>query len=546
MNLRFVAAACALWTLTHCTPESTAGGAPGSGPLAQAAIPASVAPGKRVYDRACAACHASPSDARTPTFSALAALPADTIRDAMREGGKMAPMAASLSEAEKEQLVAFLTYGQVGVDADWTAKIMCAADNRQVDVDGLLVSNGFSVDRDQTRSLSAAQAGLTKAALRSLETAWVLAFPGQGSGTGAAILGDTMFVTGGGFLLALDTARGCARWVVRGSSRNTPTIGELDGRKVVAVSVANDVLVVDAKTGAKVWQANGQSTDNPGIIRGGVAIHDQKVIVPISSSGVVAAQTNSFECCEGHGAVVALSGKDGAKLWEYHTMPKATYNGKVSSIGVRQRGPSGAPIWSFPLIDEKRNRVIVTTGENTSHPATDTSDAIIALDLATGREVWKFQAMASDVWNMSCTSSRFLSGPNCPWNIAGDLQLGRDFDFGAGALLTKTAAGAEVLLTGQKSGDVFALDPATGKKLWSAHFGVGGAMGGVHWGVTTDGGRVFAAINDPVIYPGTVIKPGVYAADIATGKQVWAYAARASCGAPRNSQGLNCTGKFGF
>ena len=45
---------------------------------------------------------------------------------------------------------------------------------------------------------------------------------------------------------------------------------------------------------------------------------------------------------------------------------------------------------------------IVATGENTSHPATDTSDAVIALDLETGKVAWNFQAMAADVWNMAC------------------------------------------------------------------------------------------------------------------------------------------------
>src|SRR5262249_48019909 len=162
------------------------------------------------------------------------------------------------------------------------------------------------------------------------------------------------------------------------------------------------------------------------------------------------------------------------------TMPAAEYNGKVSPTGVKQRGPSGAPIWSIPLIDEKRNRVIVTTGENTSHPGTDTSDAVIALDLNTGKEVWKFQAMQYDVWNMACAATKETSGPNCPWNIGDDPGTGRDFDFGAGALLTKGAGGKDVVLAGQKSGDTWALDAQTGKLLWNVRFGTGTALGGVH------------------------------------------------------------------
>jgi polyvinyl alcohol dehydrogenase (cytochrome) len=71
-------------------------------------------------------------------------------------------------------------------------------------------------------------------------------------------------------------------------------------------------------------------------------------------------------------------------------------------------------------------------------------------------------------------------------------------------------------------------------------------MGGVHWGVTTDGERVFAAINDPIIYFGQVVKPGVYAADIKTGKPLWAYEAKPHCASPRNTRVVSCPGKYGF
>jgi polyvinyl alcohol dehydrogenase (cytochrome) len=220
-------------------------------------------------------------------------------------------------------------------------------------------------------------------------------------------------------------------------------------------------------------------------------------------------------------------------------MPNAEYTGKVSSTGVKQRGPSGAPIWSMPLIDEKRNRVIVTTGENTSHPGTDTSDAVIAIDLDTGKRVWNFQAMEMDIWNMACAATKEASGPNCPWNIEGDEGTGRDFDFGAAAILAKGAGGKDVVLAGQKSGDIWALDAETGKKLWNIRFGEGTPLGGVHWGITIDGQRVFAPINDP-LYGSTKSRPGMFAVDIKTGKEVWGYDAKPNCEGERGKQVVNC------
>ena len=502
-------------------------------------------PGRAVYDKACGTCHATPADERTPTFQALSALPAAQLREALGEGGKMQAMADALSENQKQQLVAYLTSGQAPVAANWAENMMCAPAKRSVDVSKPVIAAGFGVDRNQTRSLTARQAGLSKADMKSLEIAWVLGFPGQGSGTGAAVVGDTLFVTGGGGLLALDAASGCAKWVVNVSSRNTPAFGEIAGRKVIALANNRDVLVVDAKTGEKIWQADAQASDNVGGIRGGVVIHKDKVIVPISASGVGAGRRPGFECCVGHGAVVALAGKDGSKLWEYHTMPSATYNGRTSSTGVKQRGPSGAPIWSVPLIDEKRNRVIVTTGENTSHPGTDTSDAIIALDLDTGKVAWKFQAMPADIWNMACAANKETSGPNCPWNIEGDEGTGRDFDFGAGAALV-TVDRKDVVLAGQKSGDVWAVDAQSGELLWNKRFGTGTVLGGVHWGIATDGARVVAAINDPIITGIETPHPGIYSVDLKTGKQAWGFDATPNCEGERGKLVANCATKYGF
>lgn len=513
-------------------------------------------PGKAVFDGTCGTCHAAPTDTRVPTMATLAAMPAAQIRDALNEGGKMADVSAGLSNAQRTQVVAYLASAQTAAAAKWADTLPCAADKQIVDVNQPVVSSGFSVDRKQTRSLTAAQAGLKAADLKNMEIAWAIGFSGQSSGAGASIVGTTLFTVVGGRLLALDTATGCAKWSIANPSRNTPTFGEIDGKKVLALASGRDVLVVDARTGEKVWQASGQADGNAANIRGGVVIYKDKIIVPLSASGVATGQQPTFECCIGHGAVVALSAKDGTKLWEYQTMPAATYNGEVSSTGVKQRGPSGAPIWAIPMIDEARNRVIVATGENTSHPATNTSDAVIALDLNTGKEVWKFQAMALDVWNEGCTANKATSGPNCPWNVGNDQGLGRDFDFGAGVAMAKGAEGKDVILAGQKSGDVWALDADTGAKLWNVKFGEGTALGGVHWGVTTDGERVFAAVNDPLaggtrtdpVAAGANAKqrPGVFAIDIKTGKQVWGYDAKPYCDGERATLVTGCRAKYGF
>ena len=503
-------------------------------------------PGRAVYEKTCSTCHATPVNARAPTLVGLQAMTPQRLREVISEGGIMAPMAAGLSEKEKTDLIAWLTAGQVAAPAAWTDALLCSADKRAVSASAKVITGGFGVDGNQTRSFTAAQAGLKKSDLGNLEVAWAIAFPGQGSGTGASILSDgTMFVTGGQKVLALDAATGCAKWTYAASTRNTPAIGEINGKKVIAVSVGRDIHVLDAATGALVWKASAQPVNGTGgAVRGGVLFAKDKIIVPLSASGVASGANAKSECCSGHGSVVVLNAADGKHLWEWHTMKEPEYNGQVSSAGVKQKGPSGAPIWSVPVYDAKRNHVIVTSGENTSHPGTDTSDAVIALDLDTGKVAWQYQAMAADVWNMACDVESGKNGPNCPVLFGGD---GRDYDFGAGAIVT-SAGGKDIVLGGQKSGHAWALDATTGKVLWSQRVGEGTALGGVHWGITTDGANMIVPINDPLISPDPkfVSKAGLYAFNLKTGKPAWSFAAKPDCAGDRASLVTNCETRYGF
>ena len=502
-------------------------------------------PGAGVYQKSCATCHDNPGATRAATLSSIKLISPARLREVMTTG-VMAPMAASLNEKEKTDLIAWLTAGQASASAAWTDGLMCTADKRAVSSSASVVSSGFGVDANQTRSLSAAQAGLTRAQLANLDVAWSIAFPGQGSGTGASVLSDgTIFTTGGQKLLAIDAASGCVKWSYAANSRNTPAIGEIGGRRVVALSVGRDIHVVDAANGALVWKASGQPVDGSGgAVRGGVIFAKDKVIVPLSASGVAAGMNPRTECCTGHGSVVALNAADGSHAWEYHTMPEPTYNGQVNSVGVKQKGPSGAPIWSVPVYDAKRNAIIVTSGENTSHPGTDTSDAVIALNADTGAVTWKFQAMSADVWNMSCDVESGKNGPNCPVLFGGD---GRDYDFGAGAIVV-TAGGKDVVLAGQKSGHAWALDANTGKVLWSHRMGEGTALGGVHWGIAADGGAMIVPINDPALSQDPKFKSeaGVYAFDVASGRPLWSHAAKANCAGARGTAVSGCTSRYGF
>ena len=74
---------------------------------------------------------------------------------------------------------------------------------------------------------------------------------------------------------------------------------------------------------------------------------------------------------------------------------------------------------------------------------------------------------------------------------------GPDFDFGSSPILVTLANGKRALIAGQKSGVVYAVDPDNqGEVLWQTRVGKGGTMGGVQWGSAADQNNVYVAVSD--------------------------------------------------
>jgi polyvinyl alcohol dehydrogenase (cytochrome) len=451
---------------------------------------------------------------------------------------------AALSSSELVAIVDYLAATEVSQDA-WISEMMCPVEHRGIDLGETIAMPRPGVELTSTRSLSAEAAGLTKAEMETLELAWAIVFPGvSGLRAAPAIVGSTVFYSAGatGRLLALDAESGCVKWVYESPTPLRSSVSfepdGVEGRPTLYFGDARgQVHSVDAASGRPLWIRDARADPGVGMITGSVVVHGGRVIVPISASGVSAAVNPEHECCSGRGAVTVLDAITGERLWTYVTMGEAVYTGEVNSAGARLRGPSGAAIWSTPTVDVERGRIYVTTGQNTSLPATGTSDAIIALDLETGRELWVFQATENDVWNMACSGER---GPNCP---DPDHSILRDWDFGGAAVLVKLDGRDDVLLAGQKSGQLWALDPDSGSLVWEERVGQGGALGGNHWGIAADGDRVFLPISDP--FP-PAQEPGMYAFDSGTGRSLWSHRLLPDCSGDTQAFAPRCDTRFGL
>jgi polyvinyl alcohol dehydrogenase (cytochrome) len=121
--------------------------------------------------------------------------------------------------------------------------------------------------------------------------------------------------------------------------------------------------------------------------------------------------------------------------------------------------------------------------------------------------------------------------------------VGDDYDFGASPILRERPGGRAVLMVGQKSGAVIALDPdRQGQVLWRTQVGLGSALGGVEWGMAADRDVLFVPIADPYAPKGKG-RAGMYGLNIGDGRIVWSNPAPApDCAtAPKGSLINICT-----
>ena len=140
---------------------------------------------------------------------------------------------------------------------------------------------------------------------------------------------------------------------------------------------------------------------------------------------------------------------------------------------------------------------------------------------------------------------------NCPE------ARGPDFDFASSPILRILPDGRRIILAGQKSGVMHAIDPdRDGEVLWQARVGKGGLLGGIQWGSAADATQVYVALSDVVrktveqadgswtrVLDGSV-GGGLFALAIESGARQW-HVPAVGCGAPPAVQSGPVGGRVG-
>ncbi len=454
------------------------------------ALTAFAAPsGEDLYKARCATCH-DQNTPRIPPREALQKLPAARILRTL-DFGLMMNIAYTLKREDREAIATFL-----GTNAPDVPSITNSCTSRPMAGSSTGNWNGWSPSFDNARYQTTEKAGITLNQVRGLKLKWAFGFPGDITAFGApTVINGTVFTgSASGAIYALDAKTGCTHWVFQA---NGPVRMALLAAVVNQEKVGKETTLIfgdqigwvyslDAATGKQLWRKRIEDHEATRLT-GSPVSHNGVVYIPAASWEETRSLDPQYPCCTFRGSLTALRIKDGTQVWKSFMIevPKKT---GATKLGTATWGPSGAGIWSAPTIDAKRNLMYVTTGDNYSHPSSKTSDAIVALDIKSGKIVWSQQTLPEDVYNSACGNK---AAPNCPINS------GPDYDFGSSALLVKAENGKEIVLAGQKSGVVYALDPEQkGKVLWQTRVAKGGLNGGVQWGMASDGQKVYAASAD--------------------------------------------------
>jgi polyvinyl alcohol dehydrogenase (cytochrome) len=389
--------------------------------------------------------------------------------------------------------------------------------------------NGWGADLNNSRFQPAAMAGMTQDQVPRLQLKWAFGFP-EASNANAqpTVVGGLVFVGGGDRkVYALNAKSGCTRWVfaTEADVRTAISFAPISGMHLPRAfpkqfgvffgDVDANAYAVNATTGALVWKTKVE--DHPAArITGAPTLYSGVLYVPVSSLEELTGSRPTYQCCTFRGSVVALDATTGRQIWKAYTIPEPPRPTKRNAIGTQLYGPSGAAVWSAPTIDVQRGALYVATGDSYSNPAAETSDAIVAFDLATGRMLWNWQATAKDSYVLACYAGDRTNCPDDP---------GPDHDFAQSPILVSLRDGQRVLVIGQKSGVVHALDPdREGKILWQTRIGKGSPLGGIMWGSAADQDRVYVANSDMRLLPGDTMQldpkagGGLFALDLATGK----------------------------
>jgi polyvinyl alcohol dehydrogenase (cytochrome) len=329
---------------------------------------------------------------------------------------------------------------------------------------------------------------VTAATVSSLTFAWSARSASEVSANPIVSGGTVFFGTDGGRAEAVTRKLGDVRWTT--TLDGSPIDGgmALDGGRLFAATSGGHVYALDPATGKILWTS-------PDLLNG---LKDALRASPKVFGGVVYESLGGTDDdLHEQGGVVALDEATGQVLWR--------------TMLVDYQG-GGAAVFSPPAIIPQLGELVVGTGNPTPYPGNlaangavpagndPHSDSLVALSLKDGHILWATQTQAHDGTDLD-----FIAGPNVMTLSNGTIAVG----------------------DGEKSGDYYLMDAATGRLLWTANLTLPGMQTLIVATAAASGGRIYVGTMDvgpSGLWPENYQEPGVgrlVALDAESGQVLW-------------------------
>lgn len=470
--------------------------------------------GFMIFQERCTGCHGNPEVEKALPPASLREIPPQRIYEALTAGA-MQVHAQGLTEQEIIRVSESVSGRMLGTAAKGEASAMpnqCTVNTPLNDPDAGSAWNGWGGTLANTRYRNSDEAGITSAEIPNLRLKWAFGFDKGISvfGQPSVVSGRVFVGTDTGYVYSLDADTGCVYWSFRPQSnvRNAISIGPVSGYGTTRYAayfgdLKANVYALDARTGKLLWTRRVDDHFTARVTSAPV-LYQGRLYVPLSSWEEASGKELVYPCCSFRGSIVALDANTGAQIWKTYTIEEEPGPVKKNSLGTQLWAPAGVAVWNSPVVDAKRRAIYFGTGDSYTHPATDTSDAIIALDMDTGDYLWVYQVHPDDAYLVGC---QFTKTENCPEVV------GKDWDIPAPPILATLADGREMIIVSTKPGDVLSLDPDNkGKLNWRVNVARNDSgYGGMRWGGASDAGNAYFGL----------VSGGMVAVELASGALQW-------------------------
>lgn len=497
--------------------------------------------GATLYSLRCAVCHDKSSETRAPAPSSLKLMTPENILRAL-ETGTMKEQGARLSPNERRIVAEYLSgkaFGSAAAAKVWMCSDPKAAFHIEGPAwNGW----GVDLQNTRFAPASVARLSASQVPNLKLKWAFGYPNTFAANAQPVIVGGRIFVAGANRTIYSLDAKTGCQYWSMETPTpvRTAITVVMVKGEVTRPVAFFGDrratAYAVDASSGELLWKTHIDEHSHASIV-GAPAYFEGRVYVPLTAGEEAPAMNPTYECCSARGGMVALDALTGKQIWKTYTIAETPHPLKKSATGTQLWGPSGASIWSAPTVDMEKHLIYAGTGDNFSTPPTKTSDAIVAFDMNTGKIVWVTQLTAGDSYNMACNPGP--SKASCPQEDGPDFDIGASpilvkLANGKRMLLVSQKSGVAHGLDPDNHGKVvWESRVGHGGQLGGIQWGSSSDGRNMYVALSDIGFKQMEFTTGKPLVVDPKAGGGLFALDAATGKRVWS-APPPDCGERKN------------